>query len=106
MVPNAKRIELFAENHNLRKGWLSLGNRLGEYYDWDRDKVQCDLCQHEIELGQPRFKSRTEKNRNLCYPCLVNSGNSVDKFFYLENDIDKQVFHDWYRCMYSYWVRL
>lgn len=26
MFPWAKKLEIFARNHNLRKGWLSLGN--------------------------------------------------------------------------------
>jgi hypothetical protein len=100
MMPEAKKIELFAVNHNLRKGWLSLGNRLGEYYDWDRDRINCNGCQQEIELGKPRFKSRGEKNYDLCQPCLLKSEYSEEQFFKLENTIDQQVFHEWYKCKY------
>ena len=42
LVPGAKKIELFARNNNLRKGWLSLGNQLGEnYVNW-KNVVSCD----------------------------------------------------------------
>ena len=30
LMPNAKKIEIFARNHNMRSGWLSLGNQLGK----------------------------------------------------------------------------
>ena len=33
IMPGAKKIEIFARNHNLRPGWLSLGNQLGELYE-------------------------------------------------------------------------
>jgi hypothetical protein len=52
MVPGGRKIEVFARNHNLRKGWLSLGNELGEYYDWGRDKISCDVCAKVIEIGK------------------------------------------------------
>ena len=32
-MPGAKKIELFARNNNLRSGWFSLGNQLGEVFD-------------------------------------------------------------------------
>jgi mRNA (2'-O-methyladenosine-N6-)-methyltransferase len=32
LMPTANKIELFARNNNLRPGWLSLGNQLGENY--------------------------------------------------------------------------
>jgi mRNA (2'-O-methyladenosine-N6-)-methyltransferase len=47
MVPGAKKIELFARNNNLRPGWVSLGNQLGENYikgGW-KNVVNCDKCQ-------------------------------------------------------------
>lgn len=30
MVPGGRKVEIFARNHNMRPGWLSLGNQLGE----------------------------------------------------------------------------
>lgn len=48
MVPGARKIELFARNNNLRMGWLSLGNQLGEYYEWTVDSVKCNQCNEPI----------------------------------------------------------
>lgn len=33
LMPGAKKIELFARNNNLRPGWFSLGNQLGESFN-------------------------------------------------------------------------
>ena len=32
MMPGSKKVEVFARNNNLREGWLSLGNQLGEVF--------------------------------------------------------------------------
>ena len=32
-MPGSKKIEIFARNHNLRPGWFSIGNQLGELYN-------------------------------------------------------------------------
>jgi mRNA (2'-O-methyladenosine-N6-)-methyltransferase len=40
-MPTANKIELFARNNNLREGWLSLGNQLGENYIERNDFVKC-----------------------------------------------------------------
>lgn len=55
MLPGSRKIELFARNHNIRKGWLSLGNELGEYYDWDHDLINCDNCKQPIKIGTTRY---------------------------------------------------
>jgi len=31
-MPGAKKVEIFARNNNLRHGWFSIGNQLGETY--------------------------------------------------------------------------
>jgi mRNA (2'-O-methyladenosine-N6-)-methyltransferase len=50
-MPGSKKIELFARNNNLRKGWLSLGNQLGEnYVNW-KNTITCDECDKEILTG-------------------------------------------------------
>jgi mRNA (2'-O-methyladenosine-N6-)-methyltransferase len=50
-MPGSKKIELFARNNNLRKGWLSLGNQLGEnYVNW-KNTITCDECEKEILTG-------------------------------------------------------
>lgn len=33
MMPGSKKIELFSRNHNLRPGWFSLGNQLGDLFE-------------------------------------------------------------------------
>ena len=44
LMPKGKKIELFARNNNLRKGWLSLGNQLGENFERWNNSIQCNLC--------------------------------------------------------------
>lgn len=66
LVPGAKKIELFARNNNLRKGWLSLGNQLGEnYINW-KNTINCDGCDREILTGHKRFKSMVKANYDIC----------------------------------------
>ena len=43
-MPTANKIELFARNNNLREGWLSLGNQLGENYVNLKAEVYCQKC--------------------------------------------------------------
>jgi len=45
-------------------GWFSLGNQLGEYFDWDKDRIYCDDCNSVIAIGCLRFKSRTTVKTN------------------------------------------
>lgn len=54
MVPGGRKVEVFARNHNIRRGWLSLGNQLGEYFDWHHDLVSCDTCEKVIAIGSKR----------------------------------------------------
>jgi mRNA (2'-O-methyladenosine-N6-)-methyltransferase len=66
LVPGSKKIELFARNNNLRKGWLSLGNQLGEnYINW-KNVINCDSCGREINTNNRRFKSKTTANYDIC----------------------------------------
>jgi mRNA m6A methyltransferase catalytic subunit len=55
LMPASKKIELFARNHNLREGWLSLGNQLGDSYNKWNSVVQCDLCHHNITHLNKRY---------------------------------------------------
>jgi mRNA (2'-O-methyladenosine-N6-)-methyltransferase len=123
MVPGARKIELFARNNNLRRGWLSLGNQLGEYFDWDKDRIYCDVCGmkkallncsrlvtcvcvffHQtfeggvIAIGTRRYKSKVKPNRDLCERCMKSCGDSEEQYFSLENEVDEMVFHEWYSC--------
>lgn len=47
-MPTANKIELFARNNNLRPGWLSLGNQLGEKYLKDLNPIFCKICEQLI----------------------------------------------------------
>jgi mRNA (2'-O-methyladenosine-N6-)-methyltransferase len=42
MFKSARKIEIFARNHNLRFGIFSVGNELGESYDKWLLKLECD----------------------------------------------------------------
>lgn len=48
MVPGARKIEIFARNHNIRKGWLSIGNRLGEAFDKEMTSYSCHKCDKNL----------------------------------------------------------
>ena len=72
-MPTANKIELFARNNNLRPGWLSLGNQLGENYLNSRQIATCDKCKTQIELGTKRYKSKTKANFDICEPCFSSS---------------------------------
>ena len=101
MMPGARKVELFARNHNIRKGWLSLGNQLGEYFDWDHDKVSCDTCEKPINIGHRRYKSRAIKDKDLCEPCVKKANLDESQFFIIENVVDEMVFHEWYQCKFQ-----
>lgn len=69
MMPGAKRLEIFARNNNLRHGWFSIGNQLGEEYLKWNNHVSCDGCALTIPIGTPRFKSKLRANFDLCSKC-------------------------------------
>ena len=98
MFPGSRRVELFARNHNIRRGWLSLGNQLGPHYNWSHDDITCDECGHTIPICHLRYKHRTIANRDLCKACLSRSGETVASYFELQNRLDEQTFHDYYEC--------
>jgi len=98
MLPGAKKIELFARNHNIRPEWLSLGNQLGKYYDCDRDTIFCDHCKKEIVPGMRRYKSRSTKNLDFCYDCISKTSEDVQNFILLENNAEEMVFHEYFEC--------
>eukprot|EP01103_Thecamoeba_quadrilineata_P016776 TRINITY_DN5712_c0_g1_i2.p1 TRINITY_DN5712_c0_g1~~TRINITY_DN5712_c0_g1_i2.p1 ORF type:complete len:389 (-),score=44.69 TRINITY_DN5712_c0_g1_i2:129-1295(-) len=98
LIPGKRRVELFARNHNLREGWVSLGNELGEYYDWGRDRIQCDKCAEVIAIGQTRYKSKKIPDLDLCGKCFEAEPNSQNDFFKLENILEEMIFHQYYCC--------
>jgi mRNA (2'-O-methyladenosine-N6-)-methyltransferase len=46
MMHGAKKVDVFARNHNLKPGWLSIGNQM---YG-----VHCEMCKEEVKIGQGR----------------------------------------------------
>lgn len=69
-MPTANKIELFARNNNLKKGWLSLGNQLGENYLDLKVAVHCHHCKNEIQLETKRYKSKVTANMDICDNCI------------------------------------
>lgn len=98
MFPGARKVELFARNHNIRPGWFSIGNQLGVHYNWAHDDITCDECKRTIVVGQVRFKHRHVADRDLCHACFSKSGESIDSYFELSNRYDEQTFHEYYEC--------
>jgi mRNA (2'-O-methyladenosine-N6-)-methyltransferase len=70
MKPGAKKLEIFARNHNLREGWLSLGNQLGENYKKFENNIDCDICHNLIPKGKKCYRSKYQSESHHCKPCL------------------------------------
>lgn len=93
MMPGSKKIELFARNNNLREGWLSLGNQLGENYQQWKNIVVCDNCKNNISVGIKRYKSKIIPNYDICENCFHSyfkyderpSLIHIDQNFHIEN---------------------
>ena len=99
-MPTANKIELFARNNNLRQGWLSMGNQLGENYMTCKNIVYCHDCQKHIEVGMKRFKSKVNPNKDVCENCMDIKSNKyvVSDFFQLENCTDEDILHEYLKC--------
>lgn len=99
LLPTANKIELFARNNNLREGWLSLGNQLGENY-FDREITRnCEACKNEISVGTKRYKSKTIANFDVCELCVQSSNKyKPDQFYVLENSTDEDILHEYLKC--------
>ena len=97
MMPTANKIELFARNNNLRRGWLSLGNQLGANYINLKDDIHCDSCGKEIQTEQKRFKSKVTPSVDWCETCFKKKGDSSE-FFCLENNIEEDNLHEYLKC--------
>jgi len=97
-MPTANKIELFARNNNLREGWLSLGNQLGENYIQWKNIVNCDECKKQIELGTKRYKSKIIANKDVCEHCFKDLSLRQTDFFLLENSTDEDILHEYLKC--------
>lgn len=115
MMPGSKKIELFARNNNLKEGWLSLGNQLGENYQSWKNIISCDNCNLQIGLGIKRYKSKIIPNYDICQNCFDNKFKNSDmniqgeditlinnhkknNFFEFKNNIDEDVLHQYFSC--------
>jgi len=98
MMPGAKKIELFARNHNLRPGWFSLGNQLGEEFDKWYNLIGCNNCTNSISLGIKRYKAKRQPNYDLCESCFHNLELEKEDFFEMNNQVDEEVLHYYHSC--------
>jgi len=117
MMPGAKKIELFARNNNLKEGWLSLGNQLGENFQSWKNIIHCDNCSNKIEIGIKRYKSKIIHNYDICHKCYEKAfvskinlntvgeflvatlnGHKINNFFEFKNNINEDVLHQYYSC--------
>ncbi|KAL9642803.1 hypothetical protein ABK040_009878 [Willaertia magna] len=109
MVPGTRKIELFARNHNIRKGWLSLGNRLGPAFDNEMKSYNCTECNVNLfssslmgtDKNINRYKYKKDPLINLCKDCFdkcKDKYGSEENFFIFENNCVENIFHDWYSC--------
>ena len=92
MMPGSKKLEIFARNNNLRQGWFSIGNQLGEEFHKWSNHVNCDNCEKPIVVGLKRYKSKLQPNFDLCEKCFkknrkikVKSILPSKKIFEIEN---------------------
>ena len=98
LMPGSKKIEIFARNHNLRPGWFSLGNQLGDLYDKWFNIVQCNECHEGIKLGVKRYKAKRQANYDVCEKCLDEKKLDIDDFFEFKNEVDEDVLHQYHSC--------
>lgn len=101
MFPGSKKIELFARNNNLRPGWFSLGNQLGEQYDSWKNVLECNECSKAISIGMKRFKSRTKPDFDICQRCFETKReptHKLEEYFQLENNVEEEILHEYHRC--------
>ncbi|EGR29984.1 methyltransferase like 3, putative [Ichthyophthirius multifiliis] len=97
LIPGSKKIEIFARNNNLRPGWLSLGNQLGETYEQWLNLVCCDECKQEITKQKlMRYKSKYRHNYDLCQNCVQH--HNKEDFFEIQNKVYEDVLHQYQQC--------
>lgn len=98
MFPGSKKIELFARNNNLRYGWFSLGNQLGDLHKKWINIIDCDECKGKIYLGTKRYKSKVKADYDLCEKCFREKKLNVNDFYFLHNNVTEDVLHKYRKC--------
>lgn len=98
LMPGSKKVELFARNHNLRPGWFSLGNQLGDLHDSWFNELVCNECQEKIKIGVKRYKGKKQANYDICEKCFKEKEAKPDDFFEMDNAIGEDVLHQYHQC--------
>lgn len=65
MMPGSKKVEIFAKNNNLKPGWLSMGNEIGERF-LEPLIIKCSVCKDTIQ--DTRYKD-LKTCKNFCVTC-------------------------------------
>lgn len=103
MMPGAKKVELFAKNHNLRHGWFSLGNQLGDEFGRWFNTIGCNHCNQTIPIGVRRYKARYQPNYDLCETCFQTLVElDKDDFFIMNNNVTEDVLHYYHECSHCH----
>lgn len=98
LFPVDRKIELFGRNHNIRKGWLTVGNQLGKKFNCTFVASTCVHCKNLIFPGHIRFKHRSLEKNDACFSCFQERKLNLEHYFKLENAHDEILFHDYYEC--------
>lgn len=88
-MPGSKKVEVFANNHNLRTGWLSLGNTVGSVpTEWTKPII-CTKCSRVIADGETRYKHK-QTAANLCTLC-TDFSKMQDFYSFKVNSADEMI---------------
>ncbi|CAD8188317.1 unnamed protein product [Paramecium pentaurelia] len=102
MMPGAKKVEIFARNNNLRHGWFSIGNQLGETYQKWLVQISCNICSIALQPGICRYKSKKIANFDICQECYnkkISEGElNENEMFFLANKAEEEVLHQYHQC--------
>nr|CAI39085.1 Putative N6-adenosine-methyltransferase with ZZ-type zinc-binding domains [Paramecium tetraurelia] len=102
MMPGSKKVEIFARNHNLRPGWFSIGNQLGETFQKWLVQISCNICGISLQPGICRYKSKKIANFDICQNCYnkkISEGELTQTdMFFLANKADEEVLHQYHQC--------
>jgi mRNA (2'-O-methyladenosine-N6-)-methyltransferase len=88
MMPGCKKVEIFAKNNNLKNGWLSMGNEIGERF-LDPLIITCETCCEKLQ----NFRWKDLKtSENFCEKCVSSKLNAV------KLEINNNV-HSYHNCI-------
>ena len=93
IMPGSKKIEIFGRNNNLRPGWFTVGNQLGETYEKWTQQITCNLCNKAVIPANKRFKSKQKSNFDICGDCFLLNNYEKSDFFEILNKTTEDVLH-------------